>query len=478
MPSGRRALSREAYRPAEIERSRLLQSLADFADVPVRFVCAPIGSGKTALLRRYAERTPGTRYCDVPPGTTWPELRDAIGAGKAPSTVILDGLDAAAPAAIDALVAQVTSDAATLPKLIVAGRARAPLPVQKLLARGLAVVFDGPDMAFDGDEIAAFVTELGVAHDEEDVAELLHATEGWPIAVAWILREAALMGESLRGAFERWAERHGHLLLEHAAETHPDVDLRRAFLSALVEDASQEVLGELDRAGFPIVRLRTRLRPYRILRTLSSCQEREQPGGATAPDPLVLGLFGRFSCTVGDRPVAFVRRRDQNLLVYVALSPDARVTREELIEAFWPGVPRSVASQGLRTTLSRLRRAVAEASLNDAETYLRIDTNVALVLDHVRIDARRFAEHVALARWDDTRSDFESAQRHFRTAKELYTDRLLASEAIEAPLQRQVQEYDALYEATLMRLVELTSGHDEGERRGLALRLVAMQTSA
>ncbi|HTJ26147.1 MAG TPA: hypothetical protein VMA36_08280 [Candidatus Limnocylindria bacterium] len=445
----------------------------------MRFLCAPVGSGKTTLLRAYAERTPRTRYVEVARGAMWSTLRGAIGSARSASHVVLDGLDDADPAAIDALVAHLLSNVAAFPKLIIAGRARALLPVQNLLARGLAVDFGARDLAFQADEIEALADRLGLTYRDDDVAELLHATEGWAIAVGWILREATYAREGLRGAFERWAERRGHLLLEHVAQSYTgEADLRRAFLASLVDEAPPRVLAELDREGFPIARLRTRLRPYRVLLTLSSSQEHEHDRAAAAPKPLVLGLFGRFSCAVGDRQVAFVRRRDQNVLIYVALAPEARVAREELIEMFWPGVPRSVAAQGLRTTLSRLRRALAEAARADAETYLRIDANVALLLDHVQVDARRFAEHAALGGWDDARGNVESAHHHFRTAKELYTDRLLASEAVEAPLQRLVQEYETLFEATLSRLVELVGWNDDAERRRLALRLVAMQPSA
>jgi ATP/maltotriose-dependent transcriptional regulator MalT len=207
LPPGRRALDREVFRPVEIGRARLVQSLADHADMPVRFLCAPVGSGKTTLLRAYAERTPRTRYVEVARGAMWSTLRGAIGSARSASHVVLDGLDDADPAAIDALVAHLLSNVAAFPKLIIAGRARALLPVQNLLARGLAVDFGARDLAFQADEIEALADRLGLTYRDDDVAELLHATEGWAIAVGWILREATYAREGLRGAFERWAER-------------------------------------------------------------------------------------------------------------------------------------------------------------------------------------------------------------------------------------------------------------------------------
>ena len=87
---------------------------------------------------------------------------------------------------------------------------------------------------------------------------------------------------------------------------------------------------------------------------------------------MTLNAFGRFRCEIGGRPVTFSRRRDQQVFTYVALTPDRRATREHLLEAFWPGLSHAVASQGLRTTLSHIRRAIAQAAPGtDPERYFR-----------------------------------------------------------------------------------------------------------
>jgi DNA-binding SARP family transcriptional activator len=133
----------------------------------------------------------------------------------------------------------------------------------------------------------------------------------------------------------------------------------------------------------------------------------------------------------------------------------------------------------LRTTLSRLRRAIGEASGGDPERYLRVDANVALVLDHVVVDARRFAEHVELGRLDDARGELDSARRHYRIATGIYKNHLLMSEAIEPSLLRHVKHYEASFEATLTRMVALSGGDEHGgERRTLSRRLAAMSGTA
>lgn len=465
---------------AEIVRGRLLRAIADRADMPVRFLCAPGGSGKTTVLRQYHRLLERGRYIRISPGATATELRRVLADATDASEILVDDLDAAEPAAVEALIADLASGE-SYPPLVLAGRARGRLHMQKLLARGLAVTFDGADLAFDRYELEDLADLFEIPHGHDDVTELAQVTEGWAVAVAWIMREAASARAGLRGAFERWSGRHGHLLIEFVAESlHGDAALRQSFLDAIAADSqrNQKALPELELAGCPIVKQRSRMRPYRILHLLARYREPEPEVVAPSFEPLAMNLLGRFSCTIGDRQVSFARRRDQNLLVFVALAKDARATRDELLEAFWPGVSRTVASQGLRTTLSRLRRAIAEAAQTDVEQYLRVDASVSLVLDHVVVDARRFIEHVELGRIEDARGHAASARRHFRTACGLYKDRLLISEAIEAPLQAQVSGYESLFDSTVKRLVELTSagGSDEGE--GSAPWLRSLRTIA
>jgi hypothetical protein len=295
------------------------------------------------------------------------------------------------------------------------------------------------------------------------------------------MREASSARAGLRGAFERWSDRHGHLLTEFVAESlDGDAALRQSFSDSIAADSQgcQSTLTELELAGCPVVRLRTRLRPYRILHLLARSQHSQREAIPTSFEPLTLTLLGRFSCAIGGRKISFARRRDQNLLVFVALAKDGRATRDELIEAFWPGISRTVASQGLRTTLSRLRRAIAEAAQADVEQYLQVDVSVSLVLDHVVVDARRFAEHVELGRIDDASGDGPSARWHFRTACGLYKARLLSSEAIEAPLRAHVDEYESLFDSTLRRQGELTSADGGREREEIALRPRSLLTTA
>lgn len=481
MLTGRRALTGPVNAPAEIVRGRLLRSIAGRADRPVRFLCAPAGSGKTTLLRQYVSLRERARYIHVSGGMTASELRGALADAADASEILVDDLDAAEPAAVEAVIGAIAAGEGGYPPLILAGRAPGRLHVQKLLARGLGVVFDGSDLAFNHHELENLADLFEISHGHDDVTELLQVTEGWAVALTWIMREASSARAGLRGAFERWSDRHGHLLIEFVAESlDGDAALRQLFSDSIGADSRgcQSALAELELAGCPITRLRTRMRPYRILHLLARARESEREATAASFEPLAMTLLGRFSSAIGGRQITFARRRDQNVLVFLALAKDGRATRDELLEAFWPGMSRSVASQGLRTTLSRLRRAIAEAAQTDVEKFLQVDVTVSLVLDHIVVDARRFVEHVELGRIEDARGDIASARRHFRTACGLYKNRLLTSEAIEAPLETHVNEYGLLFDSTLKRLTEISSAADAGEGEEMSVWLRSLRTTA
>lgn len=475
--------------PAAIERERVFLALESRADRPVRFVCAPAGSGKTTALLQYAAAYPRTEYVAARPGMTIAELERIVASVPTNSQLIIDDLDLALPAAIDELLKAVVSCAPHAPRLIVSSRSCRLLRAQNIVARGFGSVIDRTDLAFDLAETQQLADRLGLTYDAKDLAELLHVTEGWTLPLTWILRSATEDTRRMRDAFERWSSRYGPLLIEFVAEhCSRDTGMRDAFLAALRDRAqcTQPVLAELAAAGCPVADVRGSLRPYRILRRLATRSlvksRRAEP---ETSQPLALNLLGRFACRVGDRHVVFARRRDQNVLVCVALSPDARVTRQELIAAFWPDVPQAVAMQGLRTSLSRLRRSIADAAGCEAERFLQIDATISINLENATVDARRFSEHVEYGAMEERRGELESARRHYAAAERLYTDHLLASEAVEPVLAPHVREYMARFGMVLDRLVELfTQMRDLDaartyERRGLPLRKItaALQTA-
>ena len=420
-------------------------------------LCAPHGGGKTTALIEYTELHRDVGITTLPQQASGAQVTECLGRLTGARLMVVDQADAASPAGHEALFASIEQNWPSGMRYLLSGASRIEMRVATLLGSGIAAMLDASVLPFSSAEIAELASAQGVAADEIDLEQLHYLTDGWPVAVAWIIRDTARNGRSLRGAFEQWRELNGHLLLEFVTAAH-DAQSAEAFVSAiwsLSDPVSQRALERLDAAGYPIVRMRTGLRPYRVLARIAADMAE---AGEPPVDKLILNLFGRFSCTVADRTVAFGRRRDQNVLAYVALAPYATVTRAELLETFWPNAPRAVASQGLRTALYRLRRALSDAGGLNADRYLRIDDSITLDLDWVTIDAREFRDDVKLAQTEGARGNHRAALEHYLHAERLYTGALLASEALEPTLANYAAEYCELFKLVLESLVASYAG--------------------
>jgi len=453
--------------PFEIERYRIAAWLEVTADVPVRVLCAPIGSGKTLAVRRYVEaRGAAAAYVRVPSGADAAALRRLVSSANV-EELVLDELDRAEGAACDALHEDVL-DGLVTPRLTVVGRSRRHLRVHALLARGLATACDTAAFPFDLDELAELAATAGLGYQAADLEQLLADTEGWPLVTHWVMRDALEEGRSLRSAFEQWRENNGHLLFEFLQyERYKDADAFDAFRRILAEgwtDAQHE-LERLEELGLPIVRARGVLRPYRLLARVATPRATEpEPLASTALPLMRLNVLGRFRCAIDGRPVAFARRRDQHVFVYVAIAPEGRTSRDVLLNAFWPRIDHAAASQSLRVTLSRIRRAILSAAPEtDPEWYFRTAGSVSIDTRTVAVDVRRFIDHVEQGRLDDDTGNVEGAKHHYRAAHRLYEDRLLASEAPEPCFETRGADFESVYDEVLARLMSLYAALGELE---------------
>ena len=447
-----------------IERPRLAAWFAETRRASVRILCAPLGSGKTCAVQQYADVQGGsTGYVRVPSGADAAAVRGILARGGAFDEIVLDQIDRADPDGYRALVDDIT-DGLIETRLVLVGRSRRRLHGHALVARGHAVACDPALLAFDAEETAALATLMRVLCDGQDVAQLLHDTEGWALATQWLVRDAAESGRPLSDAFSRWRERNGHLLLELVEqEGCYEPTALAAFCGALGDgwSCSPSEAEEFEQLGLPIVRTRSGLRPYRILNRLARPAVAEHATMAVTP-MMFVNIFGRFRCEIGGRAVAFSRRRDQQVFSYVALAADCRTSRDELLDAFWPGINRTIAAQGLRTTLSRIRRAIADVGpAIDPERYFETTGEVRINARTVAVDVHRFVDHIEQARLDEARGSVEGAKHHYRLAQRVYVDRLLASEASEPCLELRAREFEKLHVEVLTRITELHAATGE-----------------
>jgi hypothetical protein len=164
------------------------------------------------------------------------------------------------------------------------------------------------------------------------------------------------------------------------------------------------------------------------------------------PSPLVLEMFGRFRVLHEGTPVHFVRRRDAQIVQYLALQPDARATRSKLIRTFWPDVDPQVGAQGLRTACSAIRRAIAARVGADAvDRYLfSAPAQIGLRPSVVVSSAQRFAAHADLADAAEARGAQGSAAAHWSAALDLYTAPVLSGEPVAPWIEQRAEVFAGL----------------------------------
>lgn len=454
----------QRVRSDRIARRAVARWLEKTSSVAVRVLCAPLGAGKTTAAQQYVDTRGGAAgYARVPAGADAETLRAIIASAPEFEEIVLDDFDRASGDARSALLEEI-AEGRSLPRLVLAGRSRRRMHVQTLVARGLATACDPELLAFDAAEIRTLATSMGVPHDEDDIGQLLYYTDGWALATQWLIRDAAESERTLRDAFLHWRRQNEHILHEYVdQEFLADPGAAEAFRAVLAADwpSVQPELERLERLGLPVVRTRRGMQPYAIFARLRSAPPDavvHDTVAAPGPETMTVSALGAFRCEIGGRPVKFLRRRDQHVFAYVAVAPHGRASRDQLLGAFWHDAQHGVAAQGLRTTLSRIRRALADAAPHtDPECYFETVGEVRLNAAHASVDVRRFVDQIECGRLEEARGADEQATRHYARAHRLYGDRLLAAEAREPCFEPRAAELHDAYAEALARLTDLNT---------------------
>ncbi len=158
---------------------------------------------------------------------------------------------------------------------------------------------------------------------------------------------------------------------------------------------------------------------------------------------------------VGGEPVAesaWRLRKARALIKLLALTPEHSLHREQAIEALWPDLEPSAASNNLRQALFVARRALDSAG-DDGAARLELALDVlSLAPDRLEIDVEEF--EAAAARADDQ----PSIERH-RAAIEAYRGELLPEDRFE---DWAIARREALTERYLTLLLGLADRCEDG----------------
>jgi LuxR family transcriptional regulator, maltose regulon positive regulatory protein len=207
--------------PGIVARTALVGRLLGSAGVPVVCVVAPPGYGKTTLLAQWAARNGQVGWVTVDPrdndpavllaylavaldriepidpdvvgslaasgppaaAKLLPQLAASVAAITQPVALVLDQVELLDnPRCLDAvveLVAQLPSGS----QLVLASRARPPLPMALLRTQSRVVELGVAELAMDQSEARALLEGAGVQLTDEQATELVRRTEGWPVGL-------------------------------------------------------------------------------------------------------------------------------------------------------------------------------------------------------------------------------------------------------------------------------------------------------
>lgn len=423
--------------PDVIHRERLSIWLAEHADFPLRLLAAPAGCGKTTALVQYATRSRfPAAYVSLGAGADAAVIRDALCEAleieAVPGTdallaalaalgryeILVDEADRASDDGRE-LLQRLVFDGPENVTFLYAARTREVFDTTRLISLGLAALCGGARLAFTPDEAARFVDSSRVVRgDERDVARLVIDTDGWPFALCSIVRNAASSGRTLDGAVECWQRAHAALIKEFVDAAFADQEpalaarARRYFDGEAIDDAT---LDRLEARGMFVQLVDGVCRPYRVISRLARVASPATPTGTLLP--FAVELFGAPQVRFDGQRVEWVRRRDGQLLTYLALRPNGRASRRELIQAFWPDADPLLGAQSLRSACSTMRRALATVVGHAALAhYVSFGEEIALNLDLFTVDARRVRAHIADADDAWSRDDADAAAEHAAAA--------------------------------------------------------------
>ena len=437
----------------------------------VRVIAGQPGSGKTTAVARWARtHLEGVAWISVPPAATRSDLcalllcalepADSASVHAALATtakkhIVIDGADHAGSGA-RAFLRRLVVDAPQGIGFIFIVRATAAFDLFRLISAGLVVVLDSSALRFAENDVEQLCAVHGISAPSAFRSALITETDGWALAVAGTIRHASCVSGLREGAFQRWLAASLSFVEDVINEAMASASslAMESFHRILTgeDEPDRHVLMQLAEAGLfvDIIDGEPRFNP--VLTAVDPLgRYRSQIGPAT------LQMFGRFRMTVGDHEVVFARRRDRQIVQFLALTPEGSATRSELLKAFWRDADPQVAGAALRTTCSTIRRSIAaRVGKSTVDMYFQVEgTVIRLRLANVVNTAQRFKAHVEFATAAEDRGETEAAYAHWSAAKRLHVAPLLSGEPPEDWIERARRHYDRLASNTRRRCAEL-----------------------
>ena len=477
--------------PTPIHRAAIETWLEFNREIPLRWIVGPAGAGKTTAAHLYARRSArDVRYLRLHAGSTLAtfvaSLERLLQRNVNPAAIDkafptdscmefvvdeIDNADERVRMILQALPNRVPANVT----LIYLSRSRRVIDLVSLVTQGLAVVMDRALLAFTRNEATELCSGLGLSWSAADVSQLIHATEGWAFALTGTLRDAAQVAREVRGAFPRWYERHArliqHLVERSIIELDPAERAAAERIYAGEEPGNTPAYARLHDCGLLVSFSDAELRPLRVIQPNAS-RAVHNPTPLTLP-VAVVQMFGEFRMDIDGRRVEWFRRRDRQIIAFIALQPDATAARSLVLQTFWPDTERHLAAQSLRTACSTIRRALAQCVGYDrVDHYFTAGRELRLNSNYVSITSQRFRAHIRAGQEAFDAADSVVARGHYLAACRLYTARLLDGEGREPWFEAPAGLYAEMVAVAAERSLEIRQQRKyEGASPLLATRL-------
>jgi hypothetical protein len=410
----------------------------------VRTLQAPAGAGKTTAVAIWARACSETvRWVDLPPGCGAEAFERLFGAATGSSVatlpaataeqiVVVDQADEASAEARELLRRAIEHGPATT-RFVVTARGAHIRDVVGPFAR----VCDPALFRFDAGELLRLCEANGVTFATAEIELAVQMTNGWATALADTVRSARPGPLSLADAVREWRGG-GGVMVQSTVERMLEVAAPHdaALLTTVLAEpqrATPAQLAELAGCGLfvDVIDGRPLLNPVVAAGSRDVARARLRRDGAPAGDSAFLALFGSFRMTVNGTEVRFSRRRDRQIIAYLALAPGGRATRAELFDTFWPRADRDSRSQGLRTACSMIRSALARcAGRERVDDYFRVEGGaVTLNVERLTCDLYAFEAEIVRATEAELAGDSPRARSAWAAAVALCPAPLLDDDA-------------------------------------------------
>lgn len=467
--------------PTPVRRRSIENWFAFHRDTPLRYVYGPTGAGKTtATLLHGRLAAHAVAYMQMPPAGTSAallaafngaldcfvaDMRDipqAFPTGERFELVIAD-IDFADDDVRDFLT-RLPGDVPPNVTLTYLARGRRVVDMVALTMKGIGAAMERSLLAFSQAEAAELCDAFGVSFTPSDINQLVYASEGWAFAVTGAIRDAASDGRDLRAALTRWQERHrrliDELLTRSVAGLLPDEVEAAQRIYAGENPSAGPAYGRLHDLGLLLSFSDAELRP---LRAVAPTSLKRQPFvDMTAPAVSVpvatIEMFGQFEMEIDGRKIEWCRRRDRQIVQYLALQQDTSATRHHLMATFWPNTDSQLANQSLRTACSTIRRAIAQCVGYDrVHYYFGAGRALRLNTDHVSISSLQLRGHMHEAEDAFSQGNDAAARAHYLAVSRIYRGRLLDSEGTEPWFRAERDEFGSTAAVAAERVLHIRS---------------------